>query len=221
MVPPALSTSICRRASYSMARSTAEKPLTFFISHRVPNSVEPSGITETLTLPKAYQISQFDIPLCEHGYVDAVVDEEGNTKRVGITRIHIEEDAGKLIHSENFSGSLVDLNRCGVPLIEIVSEPDMRSAHEAKAYLDSIRAKLGYLVGLGQVGVEVVFPVRLADGVDGAVGGVAHADGVLHHLFVNSPPPSRTAMSSPPPPLPPPPLSWGRTSFILLPLLLG
>ena len=96
-------------------------------------------------LPKAYQISQFDIPLCEHGYVDAVVDEEGNTKRVGITRIHIEEDAGKLIHSENFSGSLVDLNRCGVPLIEIVSEPDMRSAHEAKAYLDSIRAILQYL----------------------------------------------------------------------------
>lgn len=96
-------------------------------------------------LPKAYQISQFDIPLCEHGYIDAVVDEEGNTKRIGITRIHIEEDAGKLIHSESFSGSLVDLNRCGVPLIEIVSEPDMRSAHEAKAYLDSIRAILQYL----------------------------------------------------------------------------
>jgi aspartyl-tRNA(Asn)/glutamyl-tRNA(Gln) amidotransferase subunit B len=96
-------------------------------------------------LPKAYQISQYDIPLCEHGYVDAVVDEEGNTRRIGITRIHIEEDAGKLIHSDSFEGSLVDLNRCGVPLIEIVSEPDMRSAHEAKAYLDTIRGILQYL----------------------------------------------------------------------------
>ena len=96
-------------------------------------------------LPKAYQISQFDIPLCEHGYIDAIVDEEGNTKRVGITRIHIEEDAGKLIHSDNFAGSLVDLNRCGVPLIEIVSEPDLRSAHEARAYLESLRAILQYL----------------------------------------------------------------------------
>ena len=96
-------------------------------------------------LPKAYQISQFDIPLCEHGYIDAVMDEEGNTKRIGITRIHIEEDAGKLIHSDSFDGSLVDLNRCGVPLIEIVSEPDLRSAREAKAYLDSIRAILQYL----------------------------------------------------------------------------
>ena len=96
-------------------------------------------------LPKAYQISQFDIPLCENGYIDAIVDEEGHTKRIGVTRIHIEEDAGKLIHSDDFAGSLIDFNRCGVPLIEIVSEPDMRSSAEAKAYLDTIKATLQYL----------------------------------------------------------------------------
>lgn len=96
-------------------------------------------------LPKAYQISQFDIPLCEHGAVEVILDETGRTKKIGVTRIHIEEDAGKLIHDDNFSGSLVDFNRCGVPLIEIVSEPDMRSSAEAKAYLDSIKAILQYL----------------------------------------------------------------------------
>ena len=94
-------------------------------------------------LPKAYQISQFDIPLCENGYVDILVD--GEEKRIGVTRIHIEEDAGKLLHDERFAGSLVDFNRCGVPLIEIVSEPDMRSSAEAKAYLDTIRSILQYL----------------------------------------------------------------------------
>ncbi|ADU26596.1 Asp-tRNA(Asn)/Glu-tRNA(Gln) amidotransferase subunit GatB [Ethanoligenens harbinense] len=88
-------------------------------------------------LPKAYQISQFDIPLCEHGYVDVLVD--GEEKRIGVTRIHIEEDAGKLLHGDSFSGTLVDFNRCGVPLIEIVSEPDMRSAAEAKAYMETLR----------------------------------------------------------------------------------
>ncbi len=88
-------------------------------------------------LPKAYQISQFDIPLCEHGYVDVLVD--GAEKRIGVTRIHIEEDAGKLLHGDSFSGTLVDFNRCGVPLIEIVSEPDMRSAAEAKAYMETLR----------------------------------------------------------------------------------
>lgn len=96
-------------------------------------------------LPKAYQISQFDIPLCEHGYLDVIVDENGGTKRIGITRIHIEEDAGKLIHDDSFAGSLVDFNRCGVPLIEIVSEPDMRGSAEAKAYLDTVKAILQYL----------------------------------------------------------------------------
>ena len=94
-------------------------------------------------LPKAYQISQFDIPLCENGYLDVMVGDE--TKRIGVTRIHIEEDAGKLIHDDSFDGSLVDFNRCGVPLIEIVSEPDIRSSEEAKAYLDTIRQILQYL----------------------------------------------------------------------------
>ena len=91
-------------------------------------------------LPKAYQISQFDVPLCERGYVDVLMD--GREKRVGVTRIHIEEDAGKLLHGESFSGTLVDFNRCGVPLIEIVSEPDMRSSAEAKAYLETITSIL-------------------------------------------------------------------------------
>ncbi len=94
-------------------------------------------------LPKAYQISQYDIPLCSNGYLDVLVGEE--TKRVGITRIHIEEDTGKLIHADEFGGTLADYNRCGVPLIEIVSEPDIRSAEEAKAYLETIRTILLYL----------------------------------------------------------------------------
>ena len=75
--------------------------------------------------PRAYQISQFDLPLCAHGHVDVVVD--GKEKTIGITRIHIEDDAGKLVHDNYTGGTLVDLNRAGVPLIEIVSEPDMRS----------------------------------------------------------------------------------------------
>ena len=94
-------------------------------------------------LPKAYQISQFDIPLCENGYVDVLVD--GKEKRIGVTRIHIEEDAGKLIHDDSFTGTLVDFNRCGVPLIEIVSEPDMRSSKDAKAYLETIKSILQYI----------------------------------------------------------------------------
>lgn len=96
-------------------------------------------------LPKAYQISQFDIPLCENGYVDVIMDENGTQKRIGVTRIHIEEDAGKLLHDESFAGSLADYNRCGVPLIEIVSEPDMRSSEEAKAYLETLKSILQYI----------------------------------------------------------------------------
>lgn len=94
-------------------------------------------------LPKAYQDSQYDLPLCKNGYIDIEVD--GKQKRVGITRIHIEEDAGKLLHDQWGSGSLVDLNRCGVPLIEIVTEPDMRSAEEAKAVLEKIKSILEYI----------------------------------------------------------------------------
>ena len=94
-------------------------------------------------LPKAYQISQYDLPLCKNGYID--IEIEGQTKRIGITRIHIEEDAGKLLHDQWGSGSLVDLNRCGVPLIEIVTEPDMRSPEEAKAVLEKIKSILEYI----------------------------------------------------------------------------
>jgi len=92
-------------------------------------------------LPKAYQISQYDLPLCEHGWLD--VETEEGAKRIGITRIHIEEDAGKLVHDDTH-GTMIDCNRCGVPLIEIVSEPDIRSAEEAKAYLQKLRAIILY-----------------------------------------------------------------------------
>ncbi len=93
-------------------------------------------------LPKGYQISQFELPLCLGGHLDIVVD--GQEKRIGITRIHMEEDAGKLLHqgSGAIAGSthsLVDLNRACTPLIEIVSEPDIRSASEARAYVESLR----------------------------------------------------------------------------------
>ena len=91
-------------------------------------------------LPKAYQISQYDKPLCEGGWLD--IETEGGAKRVGITRIHIEEDAGKLIHRPE--GTLVDCNRCGVPLIEIVTEPDLRSAAEVRAFLTKLRVILLY-----------------------------------------------------------------------------
>ena len=94
-------------------------------------------------LGKAYQISQLDIPLCAHGYLDILVGDE--IRRIGINRIHVEEDAGKLVHDETYGGTLVDNNRSGVPLIEIVSEPDLRSADEAKAYLETIRKILLYL----------------------------------------------------------------------------
>lgn len=92
-------------------------------------------------LPNAYQISQYDKPLCENGYLD--IETGKGTKRIGITRIHIEEDAGKLVHLEG-EGTLIDCNRGGVPLIEIVSEPDIRSAEEAKAYLQKLRAVIMY-----------------------------------------------------------------------------
>ncbi|MDO4458900.1 MAG: Asp-tRNA(Asn)/Glu-tRNA(Gln) amidotransferase subunit GatB [Clostridia bacterium] len=92
-------------------------------------------------LPKAYQISQYDLPLCQHGHLD--IETEKGSKRIGITRIHIEEDAGKLVHDDEY-GTMLDANRCGVPLIEIVSEPDIRSAEEAVAYLKKLRAVILY-----------------------------------------------------------------------------
>ena len=92
-------------------------------------------------LPKAYQISQYDLPLCEHGHID--INVGGEEKRIGITRIHIEEDAGKLVHDDKY-GTMIDCNRCGVLLIEIVSEPDIRGPEEAIAYLEKLRAIIMY-----------------------------------------------------------------------------
>jgi aspartyl-tRNA(Asn)/glutamyl-tRNA(Gln) amidotransferase subunit B len=94
-------------------------------------------------LPKGYQISQYETPICKGGYIDLPPAENGESRRVRLTRIHIEEDAGKNIHGE--SASLVDFNRSGVPLIEIVSEPDLRSAEDAGAYLRQLRAILRYV----------------------------------------------------------------------------
>jgi len=104
-------------------------------------------------LPKNYQISQFDLPIAEHGWIEITIpDAEGKpqTKKIGITRLHMEEDAGKLVHagSDRLSGSiysLVDYNRAGIPLIEIVSEPDLRSGVEAAAYAQEIRRIVRYL----------------------------------------------------------------------------
>ncbi|MFB5661195.1 Asp-tRNA(Asn)/Glu-tRNA(Gln) amidotransferase subunit GatB [Alteribacillus sp. HJP-4] len=92
--------------------------------------------------PKAYQISQFDKPIGEHGWIEIEVD--GYKKKIGITRIHMEEDAGKLTHDEYGDHSLVDFNRVGTPLIEIVSEPDIRTPAEAYAYLEKLKAILQY-----------------------------------------------------------------------------
>ncbi|MFA5072581.1 MAG: Asp-tRNA(Asn)/Glu-tRNA(Gln) amidotransferase subunit GatB [Nitrospirota bacterium] len=91
-------------------------------------------------LPKGYQISQYELPICEKGYVEIVLD--GNKKKIGITRIHLEEDAGKNVHIGDGSASLVDLNRAGTPLMEIVSEPDIRTSDEAVEYLKKLRAIL-------------------------------------------------------------------------------
>jgi aspartyl-tRNA(Asn)/glutamyl-tRNA(Gln) amidotransferase subunit B len=94
-------------------------------------------------LPKGYQISQYELPIAEHGHLD--IETDGTLKRIGITRIHMEEDAGKLVHDAGRPVSRVDLNRTGVPLIEIVSEPDMRSPGEAGAYLRQLRTIIRYI----------------------------------------------------------------------------
>ncbi len=95
-------------------------------------------------LPKAYQTSQFDRPLCENGWID--IEVEGTVKRIGITRIHMEEDAGKLVHEgDDPNASYIDLNRAGTPLVEIVSEPDIRTSAEAKAYMEKIHSIVTYL----------------------------------------------------------------------------
>jgi aspartyl-tRNA(Asn)/glutamyl-tRNA(Gln) amidotransferase subunit B len=95
-------------------------------------------------LPKGYQISQMDHPIVGKGFVDIILTD-GSTKRVGVTRAHLEEDAGKSLH-EDFAGMTgIDLNRAGTPLLEIVSEPDMRSAEEAVAYVRTIHALVRWL----------------------------------------------------------------------------
>ena len=93
-------------------------------------------------LPKGYQISQYDQPIGEHGYIE--IDVNGERKRIGIVRVHLEEDAGKSMHAADGSHTLVDYNRTGVPLIEIVSEPDIRSPEEARLYLEGIKSIMQY-----------------------------------------------------------------------------
>lgn len=93
-------------------------------------------------LPKGYQVSQFDQPIGEHGYIE--IDVNGERKRIGITRVHLEEDAGKSMHAADGSHTLVDYNRTGVPLIEIVSEPDIRTPEEARLYLEAIKSIMQY-----------------------------------------------------------------------------
>lgn len=93
-------------------------------------------------LPKAYQISQYDLPVCSGGYVE--IESEGITKKIRLNRIHVEEDAGKLVHLETEPYSLIDYNRVGVPLIEIVSEPDLRSVDDAVLFLRTLKSILEY-----------------------------------------------------------------------------
>jgi len=95
-------------------------------------------------LPKGYQISQYALPIAEYGWLD-IEDKNQASVKIGITRIHMEEDAGKLIHDPARQRSMVDLNRTGVPLIEIVSEPDIRTALQAGAYLRKLHAILKYI----------------------------------------------------------------------------
>jgi aspartyl-tRNA(Asn)/glutamyl-tRNA(Gln) amidotransferase subunit B len=94
-------------------------------------------------IPKGYQISQYELPICTKGWIDVPLD--GGVKRIGLTRIHMEEDTGKNLHDAHATSSLVDFNRSGVPLLEIVSEPDMRTSAEAGAYLRTLHAILQYL----------------------------------------------------------------------------
>ncbi len=106
-------------------------------------------------LPKAYQISQYDMPIGRNGWLDIEVD--GRTKRIGIKRVHLEEETGKLVHAgddiTSAASSMIDFNRCGIPLMEIVTEADMRSADEARAYLSKLRSVL-LAIGVSDVKME-------------------------------------------------------------------
>src|SRR5438876_2005268 len=108
-------------------------------------------------MPKNFQISQYDLPLCAGGHLD--IEVNGETRRIGMTRVHLEEDTGKTTHAGTTGRiaqaeyALVDYNRAGVPLVEVVSEPDMRSPDEARAYLTALRATLGSL-GVSDVRME-------------------------------------------------------------------
>ena len=124
-------------------------------------------------LPKGYQISQFDRPLATEGFVDIGQRADGSPRRVGVTRVHMEEDAGKSVHDRFAGATAIDLNRAGVPLIEIVSEPDMRSAEEAGAYLRVLKQILEYLD---------VSDVSMEEGslrVDANVSARRHGEGTL------------------------------------------
>ncbi len=126
-------------------------------------------------LPKAYQISQYDLPVGEHGYVE-IPGEDQEMRKIGITRLHLEEDAGKLVHSaadgrlSGSSNSYVDYNRAGVPLAEIVSEPDIKSASEARRYVTRIRQLVRYLgvsngdMESGSLRVDANISVKCSDG---------------------------------------------------------
>jgi len=122
-------------------------------------------------LPKNYQISEYDQPLGVGGYLDIETSE--GPRRIGITRVHLEEDAGKLMHAEGAGYSVVDLNRTGTPLLEIVSEPDMHSAEEARVYAEAIRQLAVYLgighcnMQLGQMRCEPNVSLRIGTGSDG------------------------------------------------------
>ena len=118
-------------------------------------------------LPKGYQISQYDLPICKSGYIE--IDVSGQKKKIRITRIHIEEDAGKLVHDEVSQHSMADYNRAGVPLIEIVTEPDLRSSEETIIFLEKLKAILQFIevsdckMQEGSLRADVNVSVRLKD----------------------------------------------------------
>ena len=134
-VLPVLNAEVVRMAAmFGLATHSTVAPLSVFARK---NYFYPD-------LPKGYQISQFELPIVHDGYMDIEL-EDGVTKRIGITRAHLEEDAGKSLHEDFHGMTGIDLNRAGTPLLEIVSEPDMRSAKEAVAYMKKIHSLVRYL----------------------------------------------------------------------------